>query len=171
MNQDRRNSLKPYCGGMEIRDATVEDASAACEVMRRSIAELCVADHGNDPEILTRWLRNKTPEGFMSWLAQPRNNVLVAVNGSNILAVGAVTDAGEINLNYVSPDARFRGVSRALLGALETRATELGNKRCVLTSTTTAHRFYKANGYADDGREDEDDGRTPGYLMSKPLTA
>lgn len=44
----------------------------------------------------------------------------MAVEGGMILGVGAVTDKGEITLNYVSPDARFRGVSRALLGALET---------------------------------------------------
>jgi len=32
--------------------------------MRRSIAELCVADHRNDEAILSRWLGNKTPEVF-----------------------------------------------------------------------------------------------------------
>jgi hypothetical protein len=45
---------------MEIRDAMTEDAPAACDVLRRSISELCVADHGNDPTILARWLSNKT---------------------------------------------------------------------------------------------------------------
>jgi hypothetical protein len=39
---------------MEIRDATLSDAAAACEVLRQSISELCVADHHNDPEILAR---------------------------------------------------------------------------------------------------------------------
>jgi GNAT superfamily N-acetyltransferase len=55
--------------------------------------------------------------------------LLVAVERYTILAVGSVTDAGEITLNYVSPDARFRGVSRALLGALEARAIQRGNLR------------------------------------------
>ena len=36
---------------LSIRDACREDAVAACEVIRRSIAELCAADHGDDPEI------------------------------------------------------------------------------------------------------------------------
>jgi hypothetical protein len=76
---------------MEIRDATVEDAAAACLVMRRSIAELCVADHGNDKAMLTRWLGNKTPEVFVSWIAQPGNSVLVAIEDGNMLAVGSVT--------------------------------------------------------------------------------
>ena len=123
---------------MEIRAARPEDAPAACDVMRRSIAELCVADHRNDETILKRWLGNKTPETFESWIRQPDHSLLVAVEGGNILAVGAVTDAGEITLNYVSPDARFRGVSRALLGALEARAAERGNGRCTLASTETA---------------------------------
>jgi hypothetical protein len=52
---------------MRIRDAVPEDAVAACEVMRRSIAELYVADHHNDPAILERWL-DKTPEIFKSWI-------------------------------------------------------------------------------------------------------
>jgi len=43
------------------------------------------------------------------------NSVLVAVDDDSILAGGSVTDAGEINLNYISPDARFRGVSRPWL--------------------------------------------------------
>lgn len=37
---------------MHIRDAILDDAPAACDVLRRSIAELCVADHRNDPAIL-----------------------------------------------------------------------------------------------------------------------
>ena len=55
---------------MEIRDAVAEDAHAACRVLRRSIAELCHADHRNDPAILSRWLGNKTPEFFMSWISR-----------------------------------------------------------------------------------------------------
>src|SRR5882672_9047088 len=102
---------------LEIRMATPEDASAACQVMRRSIAELCVADHRNDEAILARWLGNKTPEIFGSWIRQADNSLLVAVEGGNILAVGSVTDAGQITLNYVSLEARFRGVNCALLGA------------------------------------------------------
>ncbi|HTQ83395.1 MAG TPA: GNAT family N-acetyltransferase [Pseudolabrys sp.] len=133
---------------MEIRDALPEDALAACEVLRRSISELCAADHHNDPVLLARWLANKTPETVASWIAKPDNSVLVAVEADKVLAVGAVTDAGEITLNYVSPDARFRGVSSALLRRLEARALERGNTRCTLVSTDTALRFYLAAGYS-----------------------
>ena len=154
---------------MRIREATPEDAAAACDVMRRSIAELCVADHRNEPAILGRWLANKTPEIVASWIASPTNSLLVAVEHGTILAVGSVTNAGEITLNYVSPDARFRGVSRALLRALEARAIERGNARCTLTSTETARRFYLANGYVEDGHLAGKFGTRASYPMSKAL--
>ena len=154
---------------MEIRDAILADAPAACAVLRRSITELCVADHRNDPAILERWLANKTPEIVASWIAQPGSSVLVAVEDGIVLAVGAVTDMGEITLNYVSPDARFRGVSRAMLCALEARAIARGNTRCTLISTATAHRFYEAAGYVEDGPPQGKFGTTGSYPMSKRL--
>jgi GNAT superfamily N-acetyltransferase len=156
---------------MDIRDAVAEDAPAACQVLRRSISELCVADYGNDPTILTRWLSNKTPEIVASWITRPDSSLLIAVERGTVLAVGSVTNAGEVTLNYVSPDARFRGVSRALLGALEARAIERGNVRCRLTSTETARRFYLANGYVEDGLLAGKFGTCASYPMSKPLIA
>jgi hypothetical protein len=72
---------------MEIRDATPDDALAGCTVFKRSIAELCEADHWNDPAILARWLGNKTPENFTGWVEQADNSVLVAVENGVIRAV------------------------------------------------------------------------------------
>jgi hypothetical protein len=106
---------------MKIRDAVPGDADAACAVLRRSIAELCAADHHDDAVIMDRWLANKTQEIVASWIGKPDHSMLVAVEGAEILAVGAVTNGGEITLNYVSPDARFRGVSRAMLRASRAR--------------------------------------------------
>jgi hypothetical protein len=67
---------------------------------------LCVADHGSDPAILNAWLANRTPETVAAWAAQKGSSLLLAVEGDAILGVGSVTDAGEIALNYVAPDAR-----------------------------------------------------------------
>jgi hypothetical protein len=86
-----------------------EDAEAACQVMRRSIAELCFAHHRNDPRSFAAVARKQNSEFFMSWLNQPDNSLLVAVEDGKILAVGSIINAGKITLNYVSPDARFRG--------------------------------------------------------------
>ena len=154
---------------MMIRDAVAEDTNAACQVLRRSIAELCIADHHNDAAILKAWLANKRPDIVASWIARSDNSMMVAVEGDTILAVGSVTDAGEIQLNYVSPDARFRGVSRALLNALENRATARGNRTCRLISTETARRFYLSADYVEDGPPQGKFGTTSSYPMTKRL--
>jgi GNAT superfamily N-acetyltransferase len=138
-------------------------------VLRASIIELCAADHNNDPVLLERWLANKQPEIVKGWIAQPNRSVLVAVEDDTILAVGSVNDAGEITLNYVSPRARFRGVSRSLLAALEARAAVRGNTLCRLHSTETAHRFYLANGYVDVGEPIRKFGMNSGYPMSRRI--
>jgi ribosomal protein S18 acetylase RimI-like enzyme len=154
---------------MEIRDAVAEDAAAACVILRRSIAELCIADHRNDPAVLAQWLGNKTPGTVAAWITRPDNSVLVAVEDGAIHAVGAVTDGGEITLNYVSPDMRFRGITRAMLKALEVRAMQRGNLCCTLTSTETAWRFYRSAGYTEAGSPLGLFGTEAGYPMSKRL--
>jgi GNAT superfamily N-acetyltransferase len=155
---------------MRIRDADIADAAAACEVLRRSIVELCTIDHRGDAAILARWLANKTPENVARWIADPLSRVLVATEADAILAVGAVTDGGEITLNYVSPDARFRGVSRALLAALEATASARGNEVCTLLSTETARRFYLAAGYVEQGPPQGKFGTSGSYPMAKRLS-
>jgi GNAT superfamily N-acetyltransferase len=92
---------------------------------------------------------------------------MVAVAHECILAVGCVTNSGEITLNYVSPDVRFRGISTTLLDVLERRAIELGNSKLQLESTETARRFYLARGYIEQGLAGGKFGTSSGYPMSK----
>jgi GNAT superfamily N-acetyltransferase len=134
---------------MEVRSAGVADVADICRVVRASIIELCLADHRCDPAILAGWLTNKTPENVSAWLANPNNINLVAVDRDIVVGAGCVTVSGQILLNYVCPSARFRGVSSALLADREASARQRGNRRCVLESTATAHRFYLRRGYRD----------------------
>jgi len=154
---------------VKIRPATRADAEAACRVVRASITELCIADHGNDPEILHRLLVNKTPENLAAWSADPGASLLLAVEDDAVLAVGSVRDTGEITLNYVSPQARFRGASSLLLQALEARAAERGVTTCTLLSTETARRFYLARGYVDTGAPEHKFGTSASYPMAKDI--
>jgi GNAT superfamily N-acetyltransferase len=154
---------------MIIRDARPADAVKACRVMRASIAELCIADHSRNPDILARWLANKTPENVAAWADRMGSSLLVAVEGDDVLAVGGVGDDGEIKLKYVSPGARFRGVSTAMLNALEARAIERGAVRATLLSTETARRFYRARGYRDEGPSLGKFATASSYPMSKML--
>src|SRR5260370_41084894 len=120
---------------MHIRTARLDDASAACGVLRRSIVELCALDHGNDGIILERWLANKTPQNVAAWIANPDGRMFVADAADTILRVGTVTTTGEIQLNYVAPEARFCGATHGLAAQLERTTRQLGNGRCLLPST------------------------------------
>jgi GNAT superfamily N-acetyltransferase len=150
---------------MIVRIATDNDVEAACRVLRRSIEALCGADHGGDDEALRSWLANKTPDHLRSWIHAPEQRVLVAEEDDLILGVGAASTAGEITLNYVSPEARFRGVSKAILAALEDFLRENGRDRARLWSTRTAHAFYRQAGYEDDGAP-----KSWGKLAAQPMT-
>ena len=156
---------------MIIRDATPADAVKACEAIRASITELCIADHNRNPEILRRWLAGKTPDNVAAWATAAGSSLLVGVEDDAVLAVGGVTDAGEITLNYVSPKARFRGISAAMLKSLEARAVERGAVEITLLSTKTAQRFYQSRGYRDVGPSLGKFGTAASYPMVKTLGA
>jgi GNAT superfamily N-acetyltransferase len=69
----------------------------------------------------------------------------------------------------VSPDARFRGVSKALMRALEDGARELGLPACSLESTETARRFYLSIGYSEAGPPTQGFGVSLCHPMVKTL--
>jgi len=142
---------------VNVRRATEADAAQACDVLRRSIAELCYLDHRGDEALLARWLSNKTAENLRRWISE--SHFFVAEEDGRLLGCAAMNGGGKITLNYVAPEARFRGVSKALVAALEAAAKKLGLAECRLESTQTALRFYRRLGYVD---ADE------GYIL--PLT-
>lgn len=129
------------------RPATDDDSPVAVDVLRRSIVELCHDDHGNDPSEIAAWLHNKTTETWRSWVNNPDLSVLVAEEDGVVRGVGMATITGYILLNYVHPDARFRGVGKAVMDALEREAGLRGVERTTLETTRTARRFYLARGY------------------------
>lgn len=141
--------MKLAGAGFEIRSAEEQDAAEIAAVLRRSITELCIADHNNDPDRIGSWLRNKTEETALSWIDGP-GEVLVAVSQESdrqLLGVGMALPAGEVVLNYVDPAARYQGVSKALMRSLESYFIKMGVTRVRLRSTLTAERFYRSIGY------------------------
>jgi hypothetical protein len=95
---------------MQVRPAQITDADHAIDVVRRSIQELCDLDHRGDPATLSMWLSNKTAENMRQWIAA--HVVLVAIEGERIAGVAAVRTDGDVLLNYVAPEARFKGRAR-----------------------------------------------------------
>ena len=151
-----------------VRRATPDDVPAMSGVLTDSITDLCVADHGNDPDKLAAWTRNKTPEGVAAMLANPHGQLFVAELDGVVVAVGAISGNGGITLNYVAPAARFRGVSKAMLAVLEAELKTLGFAEGRLEATATARRFYESAGWVADGPQAE--GRmVNGHPMRKAL--
>ena len=152
-----------------VRKAEPADVPAMSRVLIASITDLCHADHRGDPAIIAGWTRNKTPDSVARWVANPDLLVLVAVLDGEIAAVGMLNGPDEIGLNYVAPDSRFRGVSKALVLALEAAMRDRGTTTGRLTSTQTAHAFYRAMGWQDSGPP-ETGHNVPGFPMRKVLS-
>ena len=153
---------------MLIRPARAADAEEAASVLRRSICDLCLSDHCGDAQILAQWLANKTPENVLAWIKAPDRFIVVAEENGAIVGVGGASHAGEITLNYVAPEARFRGISKALLKSLEAYLSLLGCERATLASTKAARPFYLALGYQD-AEVPSASGGLAGLPMWKPL--
>ncbi len=153
----------------QVRRAMGRDARAACQVVRRSIAELCAADHHDDEETLAEWLANKNVSSFEGWICSGRHIALVAKENGGVCAFGLLNREGSLSLLYVSPDTRFQEVSKALLGALEQEALDAGIQEITLASTITARHFYLRCGYAMTGDPYPGFGVTLCYPMSKRL--
>ena len=153
-----------------IRPARLDDATRACQVVRRSIAELCVDDHRNDPATLYAWLANKIPSNFERWMVPDHHIMLVAAaDDGSLVGVGLLSRQGVVALLYVAPEARFRGVSRALLSALEGEARAAGIGELRLESTRTARQFYLGAGYEERDEPSAGIGVTVHYPMAKQL--
>ena len=95
-----------------------------------------------------------TPADF----APPGGAFLVGYEDGRAICAGGVkrldAEACEIKRMYVVPDARGRGVARALLTALEEEARALGYSVAKLDTGAQqphAERMYRAAGYEDTG--------------------
>jgi N-acetylglutamate synthase-like GNAT family acetyltransferase len=86
-----------------------------------------------------------------SWISSPTNIAAVAQVTAGIVGFGLLSQSGRLALLYVSPDVRFRGVSKALMAFLEGEASRLAIREISLESTATARRFYSERGFSSHG--------------------
>ncbi|WP_108659251.1 GNAT family N-acetyltransferase [Acuticoccus kandeliae] len=153
-----------------VEEATFADASAVARVLRDSISDLCAADHHDNSDLIARWAGGKTHDQALSWIANPKTTVFVSREGDEVAGVGACGE-GRIYLNYVAPEYRFKGHSKALLRRMEEALRQKGTTCARLTSTVTAHRFYSAAGWHDEGQPQVMEDSLIGYPMAKDLDA
>jgi GNAT superfamily N-acetyltransferase len=145
---------------LSVRPAVPKDAEAAVMVLRRSITELCIADHRGDAQTIAKWLANKTAQDFASWLGHDDNFCVVAASPERLLGVGLLHRSGELRLCYVSPGAQGQGIGKAIYRALEEKAGAWALKKLSLESTVAARPFYESLGFRSAG------GANPGFGIS-----
>jgi len=151
-----------------VRPMRAADAKAASTTLVASIGELCAADHRNDPDVIRAWTANKTPNAIRRWIGNPRTVLVLADIEGACAGVGGLSTDGEMLLNYVHPDHRFRGVSRAILCDLERRLAGFGHAEARLTGTATALPFYRSAGWRETGALESGFG-IDGFVMAKAL--
>jgi|SRR6187549_415145 GNAT superfamily N-acetyltransferase len=135
------------------RPATANDAIDAIDAIRQSITILCEADHHNDAATLDRWLANKKPDSFKTWIADPDNYCVVEEAGGRVQGVGLLRRNGELQLFYVAPGHERRGIGRKIHEALMSQAKHWGLTKVHLESTSVARCFYESLGYRYTGAE------------------
>jgi GNAT superfamily N-acetyltransferase len=146
-----------------------KDAEAAITVLRRSIMELCMSDHRGDAETLAKWLANKTPQNFVSWVGDEDNFCVVAEAAGRLSGVGLLHRGGEIRLCYLSPGAQGQGIGKAIYLALEEKAKAWGLKKLNLESTVAARPFYESLGFRSAGAAQPGFGISHCHPYEKPL--
>jgi GNAT superfamily N-acetyltransferase len=139
--------------GIDIRQATPDDATPACALLRQSIEQGCVADHGQRPEVLQAWLGNKTTQNVLSWFASPSNYAVVAEVEGKLFGMALLTQAGKLALCYVQPDTLRSGIGAALLGAVEARARAWDISKLHMHSPASASAFFERHGYVNAGKD------------------
>lgn len=136
-----------------VRPVGPRDAAAVLAVHRAAV-------HGRagthyPPAILDAWSpRPVTAAAVQRYLdnADGELRLLAEIDGRAV-GFGAIVPAlGELRACYVAPEAAGCGVGTALLGALEYEARRLGVTRLALDASLNAADFYRAHGYAEDGR-------------------
>lgn len=145
---------------ISVRVATTDDADAAVDVLRRSIVELCRADHRDDQPTIDAWLDNKTVDRFSRWVENAERHTVVAEHEGTVCGVGMLGTDGVLYLCYVRPGFEGKGVGKALVAALENEARRQGLTAIRLDSTTTAEPFYEALGYVRQGKSTRGHGIT-----------
>jgi GNAT superfamily N-acetyltransferase len=136
-----------------IRQAVEADAERICEVLTRSVREVCAKDYDYNEEILNSWCGNKNPARIREWILNPDNFFLVLENGTRQIVGVALYGRREsvVQLCYLLPEAIGKGNGTRLLKALEAEAKRTGQGEISLNSTITGRPFYLREGFEPNG--------------------
>ena len=135
----------------KIRRAVRSDATEILLVRREAVLAKA-ASHYN-PEILSDWAHAVDAAHIAKQISDPDYRVLVAEAGGEIVGFAmAVLSKHELKALYTKPNP-IGGIGHALLLEIESLAFQTV-PYLVCEASLNAEGFYRANGYAGEGRQD-----------------
>ena len=81
-----------------ITEAKEKDAREICQLIRRSISEVCGPDYAKIDGFIENWLANKTPENIGSWIKSTEGVFIICRNDESIVGVANMNRQGKILL-------------------------------------------------------------------------
>jgi GNAT superfamily N-acetyltransferase len=148
---------------MKIRKFHREDAPQVSRVIRKAPLEVNSTDY---PEKVIRFMCDLfTPRNLID--ISHRRDMYVVVHNNKVLAMGSLR-GNEIMTVFVDPRFQGKGIGTKVMDFLELIEAKRGHRSIKLSSSITAHTFYRKRGYRDVRVNlDEDYGKT--IIMRKNL--
>jgi len=131
--------VTPVRPAIEIRPATVEDATRIADVWLSSWRATFDFEPAHPDEDVRRWVREELLVEAEDWVATDPSD------GDSVIALLGLSDTMVEQL-YVRPDRIGRGVGRALLELAKRRRPDGLDLYC-FAANDRARRFYERNGF------------------------
>ncbi|WP_245958612.1 GNAT family N-acetyltransferase [Microbacterium bovistercoris] len=129
-----------------IRDYRDEDAATTLAVFLDAVTITASADYSAAQ--IAAWARpaQRSIDGWNE--ARRRRGTVVAVVDGRVAGFSDVSASGDIDMLFVSPAFARRGVARALMAELESRAMDAGAAGLSADVSITARPFFERVGFA-----------------------
>jgi len=148
---------------MNIREFRREDAPKVSRLIRKALLEVNSEDY--PMKVIDFMYDLFTPRNLID--ISSRKAMYVVVHDDKVLATGALS-GDEIMTVFVDPRFHGKGIGTMMMDFLEVIAAKKGLRSVKLSSSITAHEFYRKRGYRKVRvNVDEDYGKT--IIMRKYL--
>lgn len=128
-----------------IRDYREQDAAATLAVFLDAVTITASADYSAAQ--ISAWARPQD-RSVEEWNeARRRLSTIVAVVDGQIAGFSDVSVSGYIDMMFVSPAFARRGIARALMTEIESRATDAGTGSLSANVSITARPFFEHVGF------------------------
>jgi len=132
-------------GAVTVRDFRADDSAVTLSVFLDAITVTASANYS--PEQIAAWSAPHDRSVTEWGLSRASTNTIVAIVDGSIAGFSDVDNDGYIHMMFVAPEFGRRGVARALLEEVESRARTLGVTVLSTNASITARPFFERHGF------------------------